>query len=220
MSNFDSSAHPRNHPTGKSRFSDKLQSTSDISVDAGLQPPIPFSGPFDIDLSEQEQELADGLALLFASSEEGEPWMAGGLYSCDGGAVAAKLMADRLGIPATLEVGLYWHSDVELRADLIGEYPGADDSDADWAEALDRVSTCMDEHHHWVVLNPGTSQELLVDPNGPERREPYFVRTEDAAGLDERYSPQPIHIIFDPNEGAESIATWCYPGLSERIRAL
>jgi hypothetical protein len=72
----------------------------------------------------------------------------------------------------------------------------------------------LDEHHHWVLLHPGQPDELLVDPNGPLRREPYLVRT---AELDGRYQDGAEHLVYNPGDDPEDIARRTYPGLLELV---
>jgi hypothetical protein len=102
-----------------------------------------------------------------------------GAFTCDGGAALAAATADALGLPNELRVGLYWHADVHLRAHLMG----VDAADPQAVEEVRR--SCMDEHHHWLVLWPGTPEAVLFDPNGPVRCEPYLQRTSGRRVLDD-----------------------------------
>ena len=163
------------------------------------------------------RRLAEVMAELYRRSPARAPWMAGDGYTCDGGALAAYLAAARLGIPASLHVGLYWHSDPVLRAELMGDYQG-DISDEEWAAHLAGIEAGMlDEHHHWVTLHPGTEQPVLVDPNGPIRREAYLSPADD---VDDRYQDGAEHLIYDPADNPEQIAADIYPGLVQMLEAI
>lgn len=116
------------------------------------------------------------------------------VYTCDGGALMLKHLADLAGIPARLEVGLYWHTDPTVRA-----------AQADWDP--DEVDDLLDEHHHWVVLWPGEANAVLLDPNGPERREPYLQ----SASAADAYVPlgadsEDRYLAYDPDQAPLDIA--------------
>lgn len=150
------------------------------------------------------------------------PWQAEpGVLTCDGGALATVLIADRLHIPARLCVGLYWHTDAALRAQLLGvdRTPGPD-GDAAWSQALAEVeASSMDEHHHWALLWPGDAAALLVDPNGPVRGEQY-VQLVSAA---DRYVELPAgpdrDLVYSPDDDWDDIAGDLYPGLLATLAA-
>lgn len=153
-------------------------------------------------------------------------WYTNDGFTCDGGAMAAHLAARRLGIPSQLCVGLYWHSDVELRADLMGEIPPDEDADQDewdqWRADLDHIAReCMDEHHHWVVLWPGTEHATIFDPNGEVRDEPHL---RDAAGTGKQYE-EILHgewrrPEYDPDvDDIEAEAEAVYPGIGADVDA-
>lgn len=180
-------------------------------------PGVPFTNLDNNDLSPEEKRLAGVMASLYQMSSERCPWMAGDTFTCDGGALAAYLIAQRLSIPASLHVGLYHHQDVELRAEGMGEYQG-DLSDDQWDAELDDIEAhAMDEHHHWVLLHPGEPDEMLVDPNGPARREPYMTRVSRTIDLDFVYRDGAEPLVYDPEDDPEEIARDVYPGLLELV---
>ncbi len=64
-------------------------------------------------------------------------------WSCDGGAAVLSDMLDRAGVDHRLRIGLY---------DPNGP---------------------NEEHHHWVEVGPWDDPEILLDPNGELRGEPF-----------------------------------------------
>lgn len=161
-----------------------------------------------------------------ADPSAGPSWYTYDGWTCDGGAMAAHLVARRLGIPSQLCVGLYWHSDVELRADLMGEQPPDADADQDewdrWRADLDHVAKrCMDEHHHWTVLWPGTEHATLFDPNGEVRDEPH-LRAADGTGelYEEILHGEWRRPMYDPDaDDIEAEAEAAYPGIGASVDA-
>jgi hypothetical protein len=147
------------------------------------------------------------------------PWMAGpGSLTCDGGALAVALIADRLRVPRRLCVGLYWHTDPRVRAEILGVEPA---DAADWPAVLaDVEASAMDEHHHWVVLWPDGSRPVLVDPNGPVRGEPYFQLARAAEGRYVELAPgQDRDLVYCPDDDLVELAERLYPGLLRRLDA-
>lgn len=168
----------------------------------------------------QVEQMLAVLDRLIADSDPRAGWMSGGGFTCDGGALATSLVASRLGIENTATVGLYWHHDPELRAEMMGDYQG-DDSDEDWQAHLDDVqATMMDEHHHWVVLWPGTDHAAVWDPNAEVRDEPHL---QDADEFTTKRYEEILHgewrrPMWDPDEPLEPQAD-LYPGMAEAIDA-
>lgn len=131
------------------------------------------------------------------------------------GALATKLAADRLGIDATLHVGLYQHIDPEIRATTMG-YDPDDCTDEEWDDILDEASEMMDEHHHWVTVRASDGVEYLLDPNGPTRGEDHILTLFDAA---RRYEDGAPNLVYDPDDDPDRIADAIYPGLREQVTA-
>lgn len=165
---------------------------------------------------EDVRRLADVLAAIHATTTNRRAmWMADETFTCDGGALATKLAADRLGIDATLHVGLYWHTDVELRADIMGYELDDDGTQEEWDAVFDEVRQSMDEHHHWVTVRGSDGAEYLIDPNGPVREEPHIMPVEQATA----YEDGAPYFAYDPREGPNVIADEMYPGLREQVHA-
>lgn len=159
-----------------------------------------------------EQSTADGAA---------RPWLAGESFTCDGGALAAALIARGLGMPVRLCVGLYRHTDPELRAASMGDTPNGLDP-AEWQRHLDWVAAnAMDEHHHWVLLWPETGVPVLLDPNGPVRGEPYAQLVDrNGPGRYRELGPGPDRdLVYSPEDDWDDIAREVYPGLLDAVAA-
>lgn len=181
-----------------------------------LDEPAPFTD-MPAGLPADVRELAEALAAVYRdTSNRRAPWIADETFTCDGGAVAAKLTADRLGIDATLHVGLYWHSDVVLRAEEMGETREPGHTDEEWAAVLADVEQWMDEHHHWVTVRASDGEEYLIDPNGPHRREPHVMTLRDAG---DRYEDGAEPLVYDPDDDPNRIADAIYPGLREQVES-
>ena len=124
------------------------------------------------------------------------------VFSCDGGTALAAYIAHSLGMPYTINVGVYWHTDgeriVERRATL-GAGP--------------------DEHHHWLILHAGAdfSHDVLVDLNGPERGEPYVQWAHD----NHQYEPGIWEdAVYDRSDAPAVILASHYPATWQQLPAI
>ncbi len=179
-----------------------------------LRNPAPFTDIAD-DLPKDVRTLATALAAVYRDTPNRRSmWIADDTFTCDGGALATKLVADRLGIDSTLHVGLYWHSDPELRADIIG-FNQFDHSVDEWNTVLESVQDQMDEHHHWATVRASDGVEYVIDPNGPVRGEPHVQPLVTPT----RYADGAPHFVYDPREDPTLIADEMYPGLREQVNA-
>ncbi|MGW8431580.1 hypothetical protein ACWGJ9_10855 [Curtobacterium citreum] len=166
------------------------------------------------DLPADVRALAGALAAVYrGTSDRRAPWIADETFTCDGGAVAAKLTADRLGIDATLHVGIYQHVDPEIRATSMG-YDPDDCTDEEWDDILDEAEEMMDEHHHWVTVRGSDGVEYLLDPNGPARGEDHILTLTDAS---RRYEDGAPYLVYDPDDDPDRIADAIYPGLRGQV---
>lgn len=168
------------------------------------------------DLPEDVRVLAGALADLYRDTvDRRAPWIADETFTCDGGALATKLLAARLGIDATLHVGLYQHIDPEIRATSMG-YDPDECTDEEWDDILDEASEMLDEHHHWVTVRASDGVEYLLDPNGPTRGEDHILTLSDAQ---RRYEDGAPNLVYDPDDDPDRIADAIYPGLREQVTA-
>ncbi|WIB65310.1 hypothetical protein [Curtobacterium sp. MCBD17_040] len=192
-------------------FAAKSHEADDIDLAVAADGPF---GDVPVDLPDDVRALAGLLANVYRHAPDRRAiWLADETFTCDGGALATKLAADRLGIDATLHVGLYWHTDPELRANILG-YDPDDYTDRGWDDVLDEVSEMMDEHHHWVTIRASNGVEYLIDPNGPVRGEDHILRLDDAA---RRYKDGAPNFVYDPEEDPNLIADEMYPRLREQV---
>lgn len=157
----------------------------------------------------EAHRVADGFAPQRSAVCTGER-----IFYCDGGALLGAVVAEDLGLPFALEVGLYWHSDPALRADLMGE---EDPSEDDLAHIQARS---MDEHHHWVELTGSEGWTWLFDPNGPVRREPYFQEL--TSQVRDRYCPMRVDdpwrtAVIDPDDDHLSQLREYYPASADAL---
>jgi hypothetical protein len=177
--------------------------------------PACFTG-LDPNLPADVRVLGDVLAVVHAATTNRHAmWVAQETYTCDGGALATKLAAEQLGIDATIYVGLYWHTDAAVRADVIG-YDRSDYTDDEWEDVLAETRQMMDEHHHWATVRSANGAEYLIDPNGPARGEPHILPLE---GTGDRYREGAPFYAYDPEEDPTLVADEMYPGLREHITA-
>jgi hypothetical protein len=131
-------------------------------------------------------------------------------FSCDGGALVARHLAELIGLGARIAVGLYHHPDIEsyLRVaqgdayvDGLSESELAEEA-ACWGEPV--------EHHHWLVVE----ETWLVDPNGEIRGEPRVQLLEEAEAYEESGLSEIREIAYDPDISLEEILE----GLSDHER--
>lgn len=109
-------------------------------------------------------------------------------YTCDHGAVVLAHLCNKYGIPNTLEIGEYVHTNLDTLIRIRGgdEYVDSLNSN-EYETAIAEEANCSSEHHHWVVAHlPGG--DVILDPNGPIRNEPYAQPATNAA-----YQPFELH---------------------------
>lgn len=169
--------------------------------------------------SESVRPLVNDLAELFRRFERQRvSWIADDTFSCDGGAVAAVLLARKHGLDAELHVGLYVHNDPEVRGEMLGLERDDDESEEDWQERLEEETDgLMEEHHHWAVIHTDEGSPLLFDGNAAAREEEYVIPEEETY---DRYLDGAEHLVYDPADDVHEIARDLYPGLEEAIEAV
>lgn len=169
--------------------------------------------------SESVRPLARDLTELFSRfAGKNSSWIADDTFTCDGGAVAAVLLAQKHGLDADLHVGLYVHSDPAIRGEMLGIERDDDESDDEWCERLeDETDGLMEEHHHWATVYADENTPLIFDGNGAAREEEYITPEDEAS---DRYLDGAEYLVYDPTDDVHKIAQELYPGLEEAIEAV
>jgi hypothetical protein len=190
------------------------QATFAVASNASQAEAIPFRDVSIASVHKDAQLLADALSKLYEASPAKASWIADETYSCDGGTAATVLLARRLGMDAKLHVGLYQHSDLEIRAAVIG-LEREDETDEEWEEYLEEeLDGAMDEHHHWATLTTEHGEVMLFDPNGAVRDEEYVA---DLRDVEYRYLDGAEPLVYNPDDDVEEFADELYPGLIEAV---
>jgi transglutaminase-like putative cysteine protease len=123
-------------------------------------------------------------------------------WDCQTGALMLVALAQRAGLQAQAQVGLYWHPDAASCARTTGE---PDEGDG-WRQ----------EMHYWVILLVPGAGSFLLDANGEVRGEPRLQPLAPAplggarerwAGASGHYEPfGEGHEFHDPDELVPTVA--------------